>query len=93
MGLVNTFQGDFFIDAKTAQIAVEHVRERQKGESNMKCDDLVQILTGPLVLENHRLSGEVKGLEERLEAEVREKDSLSRQLQQLKDARQHCRYF
>ena len=50
-------------------------------------------MTGPLVLENHRLSGEVKGLEERLEAEVREKDSLSRQLQQLKDVRQHCRYF
>ena len=73
---------DFHIDAKTAQIVVEHVRERQRSKPDEKCDDLVQILTG-----------NVKGLERRLEAEMREKDNLRRQLQQFKDTMHNCRYF
>ena len=81
---------DFHIDAKTAKIAVEHVRQRQRSErQSPSWDDLM----GPLLLENQRLKGEVNGLEERLDACRKERGSLRRQLEEFKITRHHCRYF
>ena len=81
---------DFHIDAKTAKIAVEHVRQRQRSErQSPSWEDLM----GPLLLENQRLKGEVNGLEARLDECRKEKGSLRRQLEEFKITRHHCRYF
>ena len=80
----------FHIDAKTAKIAVEHVRQKRQSEQRSPSwDDLM----GPLLLENQRLKGEVNGLEERLDACRKERGSLRRQLEEYKITRHHCRYF
>ena len=81
---------DFHIDAKTAKIAVQHVRQKRQSEQRSPSwDDLM----GPLLLENRMLKGEVNGLEERLDACRKERGSLRRQLEEFNITRHHCRYF
>ena len=88
---------DFYVDEKTAKMFVEHIRSRSTGKFE---DDLAQIWTAPLILENRRLNDQVRDLERRLtecrsslEEKEREREGLNRELQQYKCTRQQCRYF